>query len=116
MFGHGPFRYRLFGRLLIRVMGPSARFKFKTPAIYRPAGHTPPREVIREFFLAQQKILDCISDADGLHLALTKMSLPGHKYLRLSIGQEFRLLVVHEQRHVGQAQRIKDHLPLRPRT
>jgi hypothetical protein len=111
MFGRGPFRYGLFGRLLIAFMDDSVRFKFKAPAVYRPGANSPPRESIREFFARQQEILDCIREANGLHLARTKMSLPGHKYLKLSIGQEFRLLVVHEQRHVEQAKRVRQAMP-----
>jgi hypothetical protein len=105
-FGRGPFRYGLFGKLLIAAMDASVRFKFKAPAVYRPGANSAPRESIREFFVRQQEILECIRGANGLHLARVKMTLPSHRRLRLSIGQEFRLLVVHEQRHLEQAKRV----------
>src|SRR5262245_2550171 len=109
VFGQGPFRYGLFGRLLILSMGAPARVKVKAPQVYRPVGNKGSEEILREFFLAQREMLDCIRAADGLHLAKVKTSLPGRKYIRLSLGQEFRLIIVHEQRHVWQAQQIKIH-------
>jgi hypothetical protein len=111
MSGRGPFRYGLFGRLLIACMDASVLFKFKAPAVYRPSANRAPRESIDEFFSRQQEILECLRESDGLDLARTKMSLPSHEFLRLSIGQEFRLLVVHEQRHVEQAKRALRAMP-----
>jgi hypothetical protein len=109
LFGHGPFRYGVFGRLLTRVMGAPARIKFKAPAVYRPGEQTHPRQAVDEFFLRQREIQECIQDANGLHLARTKMSIHGHEYLKLSIGQGFILLMVHEQRHLVQAERVRSH-------
>jgi len=109
VFGQGPFRYGLLSRLLILAMGAPARVKVKAPRVYRPVGNKGSDELLREFFLAQQEMLDCIRAADGLHLAKVKTCLPGQKYIRLSLGQEFRLVIVHEQRHVWQAQQIKIH-------
>jgi len=107
LLGRSPFRYGLFGRLLTKVMGEHVSIKFKSPAVYRPAQHTHPRQAVDEFFLRQQELLNCIQDANGLHLARVRMSIPGHEYLKLSIGQEFILLMVHEQRHLAQAERIR---------
>jgi hypothetical protein len=109
LFGHGPFQHGLLGRLLIRMLCPRSKLKLKAPKIYLPDGDLAPSEVVREFFVAQQGILDCIVEANGLHLSRIKVPVLGHKFVKLSLGDEFRVLAVHEQRHVAQAQRIKNH-------
>jgi hypothetical protein len=107
LFGHSPFRYSRIVGLLVNLMGPSPKLKFNAPRLYLPADTKDPDVVIREFFQAQSAILDCFRMANGLHLARTKMSIYDYKYIRLSLGQGFKLFVVHEQRHILQAQRIK---------
>ena len=106
--GHGPYSFGLPGWLLIKVMGPQVRLKFKAPKAYLPDVNKAPGDIICEFFLFQQELLDCIRDADGLDLARTKVQVHDYKYIRLSLGQEFELFIVHEQRHILQAQRVKN--------
>jgi hypothetical protein len=108
--GHGPYRYSRIAGALINLMGPTPRLKFKSPRHYLPADTKDAALVTREFFEVQDEILDCISKANGLHLARTKVSIFGYKYFRLSLGQEFKLFIIHEQRHMLQAHRIKEAL------
>jgi hypothetical protein len=75
--------------------------------LYLPAAAKEPAVVIREFFQSQDDILDCFRMANGLHLARIKVPVYDYKYIRLSLGQGFKLFVIHEQRHILQAQRIK---------
>lgn len=112
LFGHGPYRYGPIGRLLIKVVDENARIRFKAPKAYLPAEATPPADVIRDFFQLQQELLDCIRDANGLDLARTKASILNYKHIRLSLGHDFKMFIVHAQRHLLQAQRIKNALPL----
>jgi len=107
LLGHSPFRYSRIVGLLVNLMGAPPRLKFKAPKLYRPADAKEPDIVVREFFQVQDEILDCIRKADGLDLVRIKVSVLDYKYIRLSLGQEFELLVIHEQRHLLQAQRIK---------
>lgn len=110
--GHARHYAGLFGLLLIKVMGAPAKLKFKAPKAYLPDEHKTPGEIIREFFLVQQELLDCIRKANGLDLAGTKVRVLHYKRIRLSLGQDLKLFVVHEQRHLFQAQRIKNALVL----
>ena len=109
LLGRGPFHYGPLEWLLIKAMGAPARVKFSSPEMYLPGDDKAPADVIREFVLVQQELLDCIREANGLHLARTKVPILDYKYIRLSLGQEFKLFVVHEQRHLWQAQKIKNH-------
>jgi hypothetical protein len=109
-FGHGLYHDGLLGWLLIKVMGERVRVKFKSPGVYLPSDDKAPADVIREFFLVQEEWLECVREANGLDLARTKVPIFYCKYTRLSLRQEFKLFVVHEQRHILQAQRIKNAL------
>jgi hypothetical protein len=108
LFGHGPYRYGLLSSLVIKVMGPASRLKFKAPKSYRPADNKIPADVLREFFSLQQELVECIHQANGLDLKRTKVAVIDYKYLRLSLGQDLKLWVVHQQRHLLQAQRLRD--------
>ena len=112
-FGHGPFHYRslTLGSVLLKVMGAGARLKFKAPKPYLPGDNKTPADVIHDFFLVQEELSDCIRQANGLHLVRTKVPVLNFKYIRLTLGQDLLLIVAHEQRHILQAQRIKDKLP-----
>jgi hypothetical protein len=107
LFGHSPFRYSRIAGVLVNLMGAPPKFKFNAPRLYLPADAKDPAVVIPEFFQAQNAILDCFRMANGLHLARTNVSILDYKYIRLSLGQAFKLFVIHEQRHILQAQRIK---------
>jgi hypothetical protein len=116
LFSRGPFRYGPLGWLLIKAMGEKARIRFKAPKAYLPADYAPPADIIRDFFQLQQELLYCIRDANGLDLARTKATVLNYKHIRMSLGQDFKLFIVHAQRHLLQAQRIKTALqPVVPR-
>ncbi len=108
--GHGPYRYNPIASWLVHLMGAPPRLRFKSPRHYLPADTKDAALVTREFFEVQDEILDCITKANGLNLARTKVSIFGYRYLRLSLGQEFKLFIIHEQRHMLQMQRIKEAL------
>jgi hypothetical protein len=110
LFRQGPYRYGVLGALLTKAMGPSVRLRFKAPRVYLPGKDRAPADVVRDFFGVQQELLDCIEGANGLDLARVKVPVFDSKYVRLSLGQEFKLFVVHEQRHIQQAQRVRDAL------
>ena len=107
LYSRGPFRYGLLGQMIVRSMGPRPRMKFKAPAAFRPPPARPRLEVERDFFALQDELLGCIRESNGLNLRRAKVTSPVTRLLRLSLGQEFALLIAHEQRHLWQARRVR---------
>lgn len=107
LYGRGPFRYGMLGQMIVRSMGPRPRMKFKAPAAFRPLPDRPRADVERDFFTLQDELLQCIRESNGVNLKRAKVTSPVTKLLRLSLGQEFALLIAHEQRHLWQARQVK---------
>ena len=107
LYSRGPFRYGMLGQMIVRSMGPRPRMKFKAPAAFRPLPERPRLEVERDFFALQDELLRCIRESNGINLKRAKVASPVTRLLRLSLGQEFALLIAHEQRHLWQARQVK---------
>ena len=107
LYSRGPFRYGLLGQMVVRSMGPRPRMKFKAPAAFRPLPERPRLEVERDFFALQDELLGLLRESNGINLRRAKVTSPVTKLLRLSLGQEFALLIAHEQRHLWQARQVR---------
>ena len=107
LYSRGPFRYGILGQMIVRSMGPQPRMKLKAPAVFKPRPDRPRQEVERDFFALQDELLRCIRESNGINLKRAKVTSPVTKLLRLSLGQEFALLIAHEQRHLWQARQVR---------
>jgi hypothetical protein len=107
LYSRGPFRYGMLGQMIVRSMGPRPRMKLKAPAVFKPRPDLPRAEVERDFFALQDELLGCIRESNGINLKRAKVTSPVTKLLRLSLGQEFALLIAHEQRHLWQARQVR---------
>jgi len=106
--GNGPFRYGFLSRLFVRSMEPGAGFKMKAPKAYKPSPGQPKDKVVAEFISIHDRLLDLISQANGLDLARIKVPTLIPR-LKLSLGQRFALLGAHDRRHLRQAWDVRKH-------
>ncbi|MEE2992138.1 MAG: hypothetical protein VX603_03075 [Gemmatimonadota bacterium] len=65
--------------------------------------------IIEQFVQQQEKPASLISEADGLDLRRIKFGSPVSSLLRFSSGDCFAILAMHQERHLKQMNRIKDH-------
>lgn len=94
-----------FGRLLARSVTPGSR-RVRTSAVFSPAPH--PRPAVLEALLGKFDDLErWIRNADGLDLSRIKVSSPVSRLLRYNLGEAFHIVVVHAERHLQQADRVK---------
>ncbi len=106
--GEGPFDYGRLGRWWIRQMQPSSRRRFKVPRAFEPSSSTLDRDAVLAAFLKLQDDLAArAAAADGLDLRRVKASSAAFPLLRLPLGAWLESTVAHEQRHLGQARRVK---------
>jgi hypothetical protein len=81
--------------------------KLKAPKTFQPI--KPCDAIIEQFIQQQEKLASLISEADGLDLRRIKFGSPVSSLLRFSLGDCFAILVMHQERHLKQMNRIKDH-------
>lgn len=74
----------------------------KAPKDHSPAGDFTDIEVVNEFVAGQQKLLQLLGEARGVNLTRIKVPISISTLIKLRLGDTFRFLVAHQQRHFVQ--------------
>jgi DinB superfamily len=107
--GHGPFRHGwLVQFFFIRALEPPVRRKFTAPRIFQPASGPDASEAVARFLALQDDLIKRIHAANGLDLARIKVTSPATRLLRMTLGQAFAAVAVHQRRHLLQARNVRD--------
>ncbi len=107
--GSAPFRPSFFGKTFIRYVSPESQRKIKTFRTFEPSPALTDVTVLQEFVDHQDELTALIRQADGIDLNRGKFASPASRLLRFSVGEGLTVLVVHQQRHLQQAQRLTEH-------
>lgn len=106
--GAAPYQPSWLARKFIGAISPASTFKLKAPKGIRPKA-TPPSagaDALQRFLDQQAEVADLIRAADGKNVNTGRFASPLAAVLRFSVGEGLTVLVRHEQRHLGQAQRL----------
>ena len=103
----GPYQYGLFSRMMIKALDPTNRRTFKAPRKFAPPFiHYPVDSVIADFESSGGRWEECLKFSTGLNLAKVKVTSPVMPLLRFQLGATFAMMVMHERRHLLQAQTV----------
>lgn len=106
LLGQGPFKHGFLGEWMIRELEPPAKRRFKAPRRFvPPVGETGP-QALGEFDDLLRKYAGLLLSMNGLDLGRAQVVSPANRFLRLSLGQAFRVIAAHTRRHLWQARRI----------
>jgi len=109
----GPFRYGWLGNWFVRkvvdVSSPPRR-RFSAPRAFAPTEDHDPSDLLQDFLLLQDHWQGLLEKADGVDLARVRITSAASRLVRLQLGQWFALLVGHQERHLGQAERAREKL------
>jgi hypothetical protein len=108
----GPFEYGAIDRFVVHQTEPPVRNPMPTSAHFVPLHGQPVTAVMPTFFHVQSQLLIQLERADGLDLRRVKVSTPISRLLKLSLGSMFAQIAAHERRHLDQAWRVRERLPL----
>lgn len=102
--------YSWLGRKFVAMMGPGNTKKAKTLKRMNPIGSRLGREVLVEFQQHQQHLLELLAQAQ--HADLNRKAVPVEFFplLKMRLGEAIEFVLVHEQRHMQQALRVKASL------
>ena len=104
-----PYDPSWFARKFINSMQPGAGMRMKTFRTFKPQPHADDLEVTKRFLIQQKELLSLIREADSGNINDVKLSSPVSRLIRFTIGEALTMLVVHEQRHLLQAQNVQLH-------
>lgn len=79
---------------------PMKTFKDKNPTLVAVRNHP-----LKVFLKQQEKTLDLLEAAHAIDLTKTKTAISISKLIKLRLGDTFRVLIYHNQRHMEQAMR-----------
>lgn len=94
-----------FTKLMQPTEDGTIRSKMNAPKDHRPAAHQDPKPVIDTFLGQQQQLLELLELAKTRDIGAIRSPVSLSRFIRLKVGDTFRFLIAHEQRHFIQIQR-----------
>ena len=96
----------LAGKLLIKSLDPVTGRKLKAPKNFEPAQSNIRPGVIDDFVAQQDQVIEGMKSTSHLDLEKIKITSPALSFVAYSLMDAYRVIVVHEQRHLQQAKRV----------
>jgi len=93
------------GDYFTKLMMPGTK-KMKSPKDHSPQPIVKSKPVIDEFLLQQQWLLELLEKAKRTDIGKIRVPISIAKFIRLKLGDTFRFLMAHEQRHFVQIKHI----------
>lgn len=106
------FRPGWFGNYFTKSIGPSpdgeVRNKMNTPSDARPLApeSLDPKTELQEFIDHQHQLLNLLKIARSADLGKIRVPISLTRFIRLKLGDTFRFVIAHEQRHFQQINRV----------
>ncbi len=104
------FKSGWLGNYFANSMLPKAKLnKMKTFTSMNPAGSKLDKSVLSTFVEQQKEMLDLLQLARRVNLTKTKTAISLTKWIQLRLGDTFRVVIYHNQRHLVQAQKALEY-------
>jgi hypothetical protein len=95
------------GGWLIKQVLPEATRRVPAPKIFAPSQSRTIHGALERFLKRQAELLRFVREADGLDYNKTRLRSPVTPLMRYSLADAFVVTVVHGQRHLLQARRVR---------
>lgn len=103
------FKSGILGNYFAKSMLPKEELKkIKTFKDKNPIGCALDKTTIKRFISQQEQILNLLDKSRKIDLNKTKASISITKWIKLKLGDTFRVVVYHNERHIEQANKILD--------
>jgi len=96
------------GNWLARHVAPDSPRKLRSPKRFRPADASAIQGSLQMFLDEQQKFIDFVRECQGIDYNKTRLRSPVTPLVRYSLADAFVITVLHAQRHLAQARRVRE--------
>ncbi len=103
-----PYRPTFVGGWLLNYVTPDVRKTVPSPKVFRPAISGAIKGSLEKFLKQQDIFMDFIRAATGLDYNRIRLRSPVTPLMRYSLADAFVVTVLHGQRHLGQARRMRE--------
>jgi len=101
------FKSGMLGNYFANMMSPKEHLnKMKTFKDKNPIGSALDASTIQRFIAQQEQLLNLLDQSRKVDLNKTKTSISISKLIKLKLGDTFRFVIYHNDRHIAQANRI----------
>ncbi|HIA10981.1 MAG TPA: DinB family protein [Flavobacteriales bacterium] len=80
--------------------------KMKTFKSMNPIGSNLDKTVLEKFLSQQKTLLELLQQAEKVSLTKNKTGISISKWIKLKLGDTFRIVIYHNLRHVIQAEKV----------
>ena len=103
-----PWLPAFWGEMLIKGVAPESRRKLKAPKIFHPSSSSIDGAVIRRFIDHQNQVISYMKATEDLELEKITISSPVTNLITYSLMDAYRIIIIHEKRHLLQARRVSE--------
>jgi len=103
-----PYNPTRMGGWLARHVAPESPRKLRAPKMFRPADASAIQGSLQMFLDEQQKFIDFVRECQHIDYNKTRIRSPVTPLIRYSLADAFVITVLHAQRHLAQARRVRE--------
>jgi hypothetical protein len=101
------FKSGILGNYFAQMMLPKEQVnKMKTFTSMNPTGSKLDKTTVTRFITQQEQLLKILEQAKKIDLNKTKTSISISKLIKLKLGDTFKVIIYHNERHIAQAKKI----------
>jgi len=98
----------ILGGWLAKQVSPEGERKLAAPKIFRPVDSSNIEGSVKMFLDQQLKFVDFVRRCEGIDYNKTRLRSPVTPLIRYSLADAFVITVLHAQRHLAQARRVRE--------
>lgn len=100
------YRSSFLGRLMVYAVGPDSKMSVPVPKQLVPSAAPVTQIIVKEFDTNTRAIIQLLADTAEIDLSRVKIQSPFAVWMRLRLGDAFKIIEVHNKRHLLQAARV----------
>ena len=101
----GLFKHTLMGKIMMKIVSPYTKMKFKTPKSLNPSRSNIQGSIVNDFLKQHEYFVQLAGNLKNVDLKEIVTS-PINSFVKYNLGDCFLIIALHDQRHLLQAERV----------
>lgn len=99
------YKHSLWGKLILHFVNPNTKMKSKTTKTFNPSHSKVETNVVKKYLSQHDQLIEAIGGMKRLDLKKMKIPSPINSAIKYNLGDAIRIIILHDQRHIQQAER-----------
>jgi len=97
-----------FGGYVVKLVDPTNVKKSKAPGVFKPSQSDVRADIFDEYLKTADKVVEIMNAMAGKEIEKMIITSPVAKFVTYSILDTFRMVALHDKRHINQAKRVME--------